>query len=170
MNRLSLEDISTDFLYTKLTNKDVADSLDAKIHVVYDLVDLGKSNYHFKQTFRDSEANLYFECMNLFSQKTINEITDSEYKRKYHFNPSKIQGCLRGALEKIGFPLEGVGDEPMIYHFALESGCQKYANRLMGVRNARIYFVVGIKGAIHPLFFDPYHELNPDPSPYQKKT
>lgn len=163
MNQLSPEDISADFLYSKLTNEDVAASLNAKIHVVYDLIDLEKSDYNFKQSFCNDEANLYFECMYLFSQKTINEIIDSDYKKKYHFNSSKIQGCLRGALVKIGFPLGKVDEEPLIYHFALDSECDKYANRSMGIRNSRLYFVVGNRGAIHPLFFDPFHELNPDP-------
>lgn len=30
-----------------------------------------------------------------------------------------------------------------------------------GDRNPRIYFMVGYNGMIHPLFFDPFHELNP---------
>ncbi len=50
---------------------------------------------------------------------------------------------------------------PEIYHFALYTAENEVADRTKGIRSPRIYFVLADYGRIYPLFFDPYHELNP---------
>ena len=159
--QLDSSDVEPSFLYSKLNSEDIQQSQNMKIHVVYDLITFADSQYGFNQSFCNNEANLYFECMHFFSKKTINEIVDSSDRGKYHFYTSKIIGNLKNALAAIGFDNQSGNDEPLIYHFALDEHCDCIASRSTGNRNPRMYFVVGSRGAIHPLFFDPFHELNP---------
>ena len=46
-----------------LTNQDLNDSRDFPIRVCYDLVDLGRTSYNFRQKFTEDDTRLYFERM-----------------------------------------------------------------------------------------------------------
>jgi len=49
----------------------------------------------------------------------------------------------------------------IVYHFGLYECESKQASRATGERSPRVYFMLGTNGFIYPLFFDPFHELNP---------
>lgn len=145
-------------LNTEIESKDLLDSQDCVISIRYNEIDLGKSGYGFDQPFVGDEANMYFERMNVFSKMTINKIID-EGLNSWHFHRTDIKGNVKKAFDKIDPKIAKAN--PLIYHFALNPDCQTEANREAGTRNPRIYFMVGYNGTIHPIFFDPYHELNP---------
>lgn len=48
---------------------------------------------------------------------------------------------------------------PSFYHFALYTN--EESSRKSGIKSPRIYFFIGGNGVIYPLFYDPYHEINP---------
>ena len=147
-------------LIDKMDYSDLNESQDSPITVVYNQIDLAKSDYNFNQPFFNNEANLYFQRMSEFAGESINSIIDNvDYK--LHFHKSDIKGRLKEVLDKIDKRIAKAN--PLIYHFALDPDCKvTNANREQNVRNPRIYFMVGYNGMIHILFFDPYHELNPD--------
>lgn len=131
-------------------------SMDLPIVIKYDYLDLGCSDYHFKQEFKLEDTQRYFEMMKEISSNSINSL--SLKARDYHFYRTDIKGNLRKAMEKT-IP-DAVSSNPIIYHFALYTHEEK-ADRENGIRSPRIYFMLGTYGYIYPLFFDPYHEINP---------
>ncbi len=151
-------DVFMAHLNERMDNGDIRESQNCLISVQYNEIDLGYTQYGFDQAFERDEANLYFERMKSFSGRTINDIVDQGV-RSWHFYRKGIKGRLKKVFDTIDPNIARAN--PMIFHFALDPECQVIANRATGERNARIYFMVGYKGMIHPLFFDPYHELNP---------
>lgn len=142
-----------------LSNEDLRDSQNCLITVQYNEIDLNKSLYNFNQPFQGNEANLYFQRMKEFAGLTVNYIVEhSDYKS--HFYRSSIRGNLKRVFDSIDPNISRAN--PLIFHFALDPDSKvTEANRATGVRNPRIYFMIGYNGMIHILFFDPYHELNP---------
>lgn len=152
-------------LADRMDYEDVRESQDCVISVHYNEIDLGATPYGFDQPFVGDEANLYFERMKAFSGMSVNGIIDKGV-RSWHFRRTGIKGNIKKVFDGID---PGIAKaNPMIFHFALDPECKAEASRATGVRNARIYFMVGYNGMIHPLFFDPYHELNPIPDLYGK--
>ncbi len=147
----------------KIGYADIRASEDCKIKVSYNEINLGfGTKYGFNQEFRGNEVQLYFERMNTFSNMTINEIINHEDQHKWHFYTTQIKGNIEKLLKNITkTQLKAPESYPHIYHFALDPNCKKIASREKNSRNPRIYFMVGYYGTIHPLFFDPYHEINP---------
>lgn len=139
--------------------RDLQESQDCLITVQYNEIDLGKTPYHFNQPFVGNEANLYFQRMKEFSELSVNYILDhSDYK--VHFNRTDIRGNIKRVFDSIDPNIASAN--PLIFHFALDpESTVTNASRTTGVRNPRIYFMIGYNGMIHILFFDPYHELNP---------
>lgn len=139
--------------------RDLQESQDCLITVQYNEIDLGETPYHFNQPFVGNEANLYFQRMKEFSELSVNYILDhSDYK--VHFNRTDIRGNIKRVFDSIDPNIARAN--PLIFHFALDpESTVTNANRTNGVRNPRIYFMIGYNGMIHILFFDPYHELNP---------
>ena len=97
--------------------------------------------------------------MKEFSELSVNYILDhSDYK--VHFNRTDIRGNIKRVFDSIDPNIARAN--PLIFHFALDpESTVTNANRTTGVRNPRIYFMIGYNGMIHILFFDPYHELSP---------
>lgn len=163
MKQFLLEEDLTDntpiaHLANKMDNVDVRESQDYLISVQYNEIDLGKTTYGFDQEFKGNEANQYFERMKTFSEMSINDIIDKGLY-SWHFNRTGIKGNIKKVFDSIDPKIAKAN--PMIYHFALDPKCKITADRSKGNRNARVYFMVGYYGMIHPIFFDPYHELNP---------
>lgn len=131
-------------------------SMDLSIVIKYDYLDLGDSAYHFKQEFKLADTQRYFEMMKEISSNSINSL--SAKARDYHFRRTDIKGNLRKAMERT-IP-EAVSSNPIVYHFALYTS-EEAADREKDIRSPRIYFLLGTYGYIYPLFFDPYHEINP---------
>ncbi len=156
------KDFSGDILVAHLTDSidynDLRESQACPISVQYNEIDLGNTDYGFNQPFKGNEANLYFERMSTFSEMSINDIINQGL-HSWHFYRTSIKGNIKKQFDRIDPNIAKAS--PMIFHFALDSECKVTANRATGERNARIYFMVGYNGMIHPIFFDPYHELNP---------
>ena len=143
----------------ELSYEDLVDSQNQYISVQYNEIDLGDTEYSFKQAFESNEANLYFERMKEFSERTVKDVSENS-SYKLHFYRSDIRGNLKRIFDKIDKNIAKAN--PLIFHFALDPNNTNYADREKNVRNPRIYFMVGRNGMIHILFFDPYHEINPD--------
>lgn len=138
--------------------QDLRISQNCPISVQYNEIDLGKTDYGFDQAFEQKEANLYFERMKTFSEMSINDIIEKGV-RNWHFYRTDIRGNIKKVFDRLDTDIAKAN--PMIFHFALDPDNTTIADRNRGKRNARIYFMVGYNGMIHPIFFDPYHELNP---------
>ena len=146
-------------LTDQLDWRDLQESQDCLITVQYNEIDLGKSSYHFNQPFVGNEANLYFQRMKEFAGLTVNYIVDHS-DHKSHFYRSDIRGNLKRVFDSIDPRIAKAN--PLIFHFALDPDSTiKETSRSKGLRNPRVYFMIGYNGMIHILFFDPYHELNP---------
>lgn len=152
------DDINIAHLTDRINYQDLQESQDCLISVQYNELDFGNTAYGFNQPFLNNEANLYFERMKTFSETTINDIIDKGI-HSWHFYRTGIKGNLKKVFDKMDSSIPK--SDPMIFHFALDPNCKIEADRKSGSRNPRIYFMVGYKGMIHPIFFDPYHELNP---------
>ncbi len=146
---------SPDRFRKEISLEDTRLSMDMPISIKYDYLDLDKTSYNFKQEFHLADTQHYFEMMKIISSKTINGM--EETAREYHFRRSNISGNLRREMLK-AIP-EAVKSNPIVYHFGLYTS--ENANRESDIRSPRIYFMLGTNGFIYPIFFDPYHEINP---------
>ena len=140
----------------ELSIDDVRLSSDIPIVVRYDYVDLGKTEYHFRQTFTHEDTKGYFEKMKTFAGKSINILLQES--RTHHFYRSELKGNLLKAVRKV-LP-KSIDTNQIIYHFGLYES-KEWADRETDTRCSRVYFMLGTYGHIYILFFDPYHELNP---------
>jgi len=146
---------------TELSPENLKDSQEYPIVVCYKLLDFDKSNYSFTQSFSERDSFEYFQAMKILSTKTINEIMDdTEFKQKHHFRLSTLRGNLLKEFKKVLGKKQISENSAMFFHFALYTSKNK-ADRKTKVRSPRIYFILGLFGTIYPIFFDPYHELNP---------
>lgn len=145
-------------LTENLSFEDLTDSQKQCISVQYNEIDLGDTGYGFDQPFEGNEANLYFERMREFSERTLNDIRENS-SYKLHFNRTDVRGNIKRIFDSIDTKIAKAN--PLIFHFALDPNNKNQADRKTNVRNPRVYFMVGRNGMIHILFFDPYHEINP---------
>lgn len=143
----------------KLSYEDSKLALDVPMVISYELVDLNETDYHFKQAFTLKDTQRYFEVFKEISCQSINNLIENG-EHSLHFYRTAAKGNLRRLLEKLCPGCVTHDNEPMIYHFALYTDVEK-ADRQSGRRSPRVYFMLGRNGMIFPLFFDPYHEINP---------
>ena len=161
------EDVHTmntkDRFIKKLDYDDIELAKEVPIVVRYDYIDLKDTAYHFKQEFTHDDTIGYFSRMKEFSGKSVQTLLDAidpkTKRNKYHFYKNTPRGQLLYSL-KICLPHADVSNL-IVFHFALYDTTTR-ADRKAGTRNSRVYFVLGTYGHIYILFFDPYHELNPD--------
>ena len=147
-----------DPLRYSLTPEDCLISSSVPCVIKYDYIDLGKTEYHFKQQFEQEEIHGYFDRVKLLTTTTIDTL--KERTRQLHLYRNDIKGKLKSMVSRI-YP-EMLRSNPIIYHCSLlDMSPDDQANRDKGIRNPRIYFMLGTNGHIYMLFFDPYHELNP---------
>lgn len=141
-----------------LTSEDTQISHSVHGVIKYDYIDLGITDYHFKQPFEQNEIQMYFERVRLLTTTSLNDL--SSQAQKLHLRRSSLIGNLKNAVSKI-YP-EMLRSNPIIYHIALHGEEHKdTGDRSKGTRCPRLYFMLGTNGHIYMLFFDPYHELNP---------
>ncbi|MBR1774833.1 MAG: hypothetical protein IJ759_04835 [Bacteroidales bacterium] len=141
-----------------LTNEDIAESHNYPIVVSYKLIDT-QTKYNFLQEMSERETTAYFRIMQKFSSYTLNELID-ERRREYHLYRTDIRGNLKKAIKDLT-TIDYNNNELMFYHFALYTDKDVIADRNTGEKSPRIYFILGAYGTIYPVFYDPYHELNP---------
>lgn len=156
-----------------LTYKEIDESIhNYPIRVCYSLMDLGDNKdddltpteYHFLQSeFSTKEIQSYFKIMRDFTKYTLSSLL--EHATEYHLYPNHNWSTeLRNAFNN-RFKTKNKSivkdQDPMIYHFALYQEKDTWANEATGQKSPRIFFIVGAGGIIYPIFFDPYHKLNP---------
>lgn len=148
-----------------LNNQDIAKSLDEKIRIKYNMIDTDITRYNFSDLDSD-ESSKYFKLMRSIANVSINDLINSKDFHKWHLHssPTYSKTNLRKEIDKIvEDDAKWDKDNLTIYHIALDPDCNNTADRTKDIRNQRIYFLVGANGEIHILFFDRYHELNPEP-------
>ena len=153
----------------QLSPADIRLSSNLPVIIRYDYIDLDATEYHFKQPFSHDDTIGYFTRMKEFAGKSLDELMNMIDKRtkknKYHFyRNAVVKGKLREAVKRV-LPKADLTNQ-IIYHFSLYD-TDGWADRKTGIRNTRVYFMLGTYGHIYILFFDPYHELNPIEN-YQK--
>ncbi len=138
-------------------------SLDNLSTISYRYVDFENTDYHFRQACFDNEDIIwYFDFMSMLSDNPFNDLMNDK-DPSWHLNPNnydkdkRFQELVDKALNVTSkLPIE---KQPSFYHFALYTKAN--ANRKTGVKSPRIYFFIGANAVIYPLFYDPYHEINP---------
>lgn len=146
-----------------IADEDISKSKNTTPVFCYDLIDLDKTDYHFKQScFDNVDIQAYFSQIKKISTSTIFELiknnengNDDDLK----LHRAEVKGNLLTILKKI-YP-KPVNYFPEIYHFALYTPKGKKADRKTGDKAPRIYFLVGRNSMLYILFYDPYHEINP---------
>lgn len=147
-----------DPLRYSLTPEDCLISHAVPCVIKYDYIDLGKTEYHFGQSFEQEEVYAYFCRVKQLTTATIDTL--KARAREFHLRRNDIRGNLRNVVRSI-YP-EMLRSNPVIYHCSLlEKSTDERADRSKGIRNPRIYFMLGTNGHIYMLFFDPFHEINP---------
>lgn len=131
--------------------------------VSYRYIDLNKTKYNFRQSCFDNEdARSYFEFMCMLTSEPFNILYD-EREANWHLNRNDYEKDHRFQElvdEALGLKRKlKVECQPSFYHFALYTN--QNADKNTGVKSPRIYFFIGADAVIYPLFFDPYHEINP---------
>lgn len=143
----------------KLSIEDTRLSMNVPMVISYELADLDVTDYNFKQEFSLDDTQSYFSIMKEISCQSINEIID-ESDHSLHFYRSKVNKPMKDLLQKLDPDCDPDYQSTFIYHFALSTD-PLGASRESGRRSPRVYFMLGRNGMIFPLFFDPYHEINP---------
>lgn len=111
---------------------------------------------------RDTVA--YFESMSILANMPIGDFRDLD-KEEWHLNVSKVvpgQNLYNVLLPVFGKKiLNSPQLLPPFFHFALYQDKGVTAKRGTGMKSPRIYFFIGDNATIYPMFYDPYHEINP---------
>lgn len=146
-----------------IDNVTLGQSLNNLSTISYRYIDLDKTDYHFRQKcFDNNDIVPYFEFMSMLSDNPFNSLINDK-EPSWHLNPNnydrdkRFQELVNKALKiPSKLPIER---QPAFYHFALYTN-QK-ASRTNKVKSPRIFFFIGNNAVIYPLFYDPYHEINP---------
>lgn len=139
------------------SNQEIAQSKTVKPVISYDLADMESPTFGFCQDCFDAkDAMKYFEFMKSLCLSCLEDLRDSD-DRELHLFPTKGRN-IANELRRINNG-KNLVQFPEIMHFALYTN--KDANRATQVKSPRIHFMVGARGIIYPLFYDPYHEMNP---------
>lgn len=145
-----------------LDSKEVAASKKRYQSINYKYLQIEETDYHFSQScFDNKDIIAYFNFVKLLSEHTFDDLLEMKQK-EWHLNKSEYKGNLKKAvLESVAkgkhFKIEEIPD---FYHFALYTST-KMADRNKKIKSPRIYFFVGDNAMIYPLFYDPFHEINP---------
>lgn len=147
----------------KISNSSIALTKEVPPVICYSLINIADNNYGFGQSeFDHLDAKCYFERMRTLSTKSIFDIIDDEDydPQDWHLNQTRGKN-IREAIKK-HFNLQENFEMPEIFHFALyPKRMQRTPDRSKMIKNPRVHFIVGANGMLYPLFYDPYHELNP---------
>lgn len=145
----------------EIDNNKVRESLNIPFFVSYRYIQISDTNYHFNQECFDNEdIRAYFKFMKLLSSTPFNELLDNK-KKEWHLHRSDYRKNLKILIDATLNNSRTLRFEciPTFYHFALYTN--ENSSRSSGVKSPRIYFFIGDNATIYPLFYDPYHEINP---------
>lgn len=147
----------------KIDDVAIADTKSIPTVVNYSHINMTDKNFGFGQKeFNNTDASHYFSRMQKLCSKSIFDIKDNEPSQEWHLNLTDGKNIKTAIREHFS-----IGDDrniflPEVFHFALyPKDNQVTANKEKGIKNPRIHFIVGANGIIYPLFYDPYHEINP---------
>ncbi|MBQ8269879.1 MAG: hypothetical protein IJZ22_01555 [Bacteroidaceae bacterium] len=146
-----------------IDNSVLSESLGHKSLISYKYIDLNKTPYNFKQyCFDNNDIVGYFEFMKKLSTIPFKDLRDGR-ERGWHLNETSYYQKNLNKWVNIVFDLKvNLKPEctPTFYHFAIYDK-KVIASRASGIKAPRIYFFFGHDAIIYPLFYDPYHEINP---------
>lgn len=148
-----------DYSSRTLSIDDVANSHDYPIVVSYKLADIGTTKYGFHQEFTKRDTEAYFRIMRRFARTSLNDLIDSTDRHSLHLYRTNLRGTFKREMSRLCPNLDVSAST--FYHFALYQDRNTVADRAANVRSPRVYFILGACGTIYPIFFDPFHELNP---------
>lgn len=147
----------------EINNSDFKNALNSLAVISYRYIDFDKTKYHFFQDCFDNKDILeYFDFMNFLTSYPFNDILSNKDKdwhlyNNNYFKDLRFKELVDTALGiKKGLRVEQV---PSFYHFALYTN--ETASRHTNIKSPRVYFFIGENAIIYPLFYDPYHEINP---------
>lgn len=146
----------------KIDNADFRDSLEHTSLVSYRYIQLKNTDYHFSQPCLDNrDVVAYFKFMQLLTSYPFNRLRE-EREREWHLYPTEYKGNLKRLIKEALNLKKELRPEcvPAFYHFALYTD-KRQASRKEGIKSPRVYFFFGQDATIYPLFYDPYHEINP---------
>lgn len=145
----------------KIDHSDFSEALDYPSLISYRYIQLEDTDYHFSQSCLDNKDIIaYFRFMHMLSCVPFN-ILCSNKEKDWHLNSSPYRGNLKGLVDitiNKGKTLKAECT-PSFFHFALYTN--ENSSRKGNLKSPRIYFFIGDKATIYPLFYDPYHEINP---------
>lgn len=147
----------------KIDNSSIKDTKSIPTIINYAHIDLTNSKYGFGQIeFDNNDAVQYLSRMQTLCSKSIFSIKDKESSQEWHLNQTKGLNIKQAIDTHFNIRNKTV-NYPEIFHFALyhKENQPPLADRTKGIKNPRIHFIVGNHGIIYPLFYDPYHEMNP---------
>lgn len=151
----------------KIDNLKLQESLDQLSVVSYRYIELQPiTDYHFSQTcFDNRDIVAYFSFMKRLTSTSFNDLFDNR-EAEWHLNPTyyQKQKSFRELVNKsLGLTKNlAIENTPNFYHFALYTTGN--ASKETGIKSPRVYFFFGKDATIFPLFYDPYHEINPVPN------
>ncbi len=121
--------------------------------------------YGFGQKEMDHrDAVAYFDSMQILANIPIKDFFELD-SREWHFHSNTLgkgQNLVSELKSVFGKDFEPrIENTPGFYHFALYQDKGVTASRETGKKSPRIYFFIGDNATIYPMFYDPYHEINP---------
>lgn len=148
----------------EIDNIEFQESLKSLSVVSYKYLDLDITEYNFLQgCFDNKDIRAYFDFMNLLTSHPFNDVLNSR-QHEWHLYPNNYskEQKLRSLVNKVmgldsNLKIECI---PTFYHFALYTSKER-ASKEDNIKAPRIYFFIGKNATLYPLFYDPYHEINP---------
>lgn len=144
-----------------INNSDFNEALDSPSLISYRYIQLEDTDYHFSQScFDNKDIIAYFRFMQILSCVPF-KVLRSRKEKDWHLNYSDYKGNLKRLVDVTINKGKALRVEciPPFYHFALYTN--ENSSRKENVKSPRVYFFIGGNAAIYPLFYDPYHEINP---------
>ncbi|MBQ9077396.1 MAG: hypothetical protein IJY31_06090 [Muribaculaceae bacterium] len=126
--------------------------------ICYSHVDLSGGKFSFNQELFGKDSHNYFEKIKALCDNSIDGLLNEDNNGVWHLHPTRGKNILNEL--KRHFNKKNIDNLPEIYHFALYTD-KDIADKSTGKRSPRIHFIVGSHGMLYPLFYDPYHEINP---------
>lgn len=142
----------------KIVDSDIYISKISMPVICYSYIDLSGGEYSFNQALFSEDYHIYFERIKELCDNTIDSLSKRDPKRVWHLFPTRGVNIINEL--KRHFKKDKISPLPEIYHFALYTD-KDSADKNIGKRSPRIHFIVGSHGMLYPLFYDPYHEINP---------
>jgi hypothetical protein len=132
--------------------------------ISYDYIVLDENLPHsFHQECIDKVDVLkYFQILKQLSSTIISSVIyESDKDLHFHiYQPNKINKKLKALISEISGSALSPETTPSVGQFALYTS-EERASRELNIKSPRIYFIL-INATYYILFYDPFHEINPN--------